>query len=287
MLDRLSSAPLPENLAAALEAASDLLEFLARLDYPPPNASTVPDCDVVPYSGICIMFARQFVDLLVRLPSLQAAIEDVSHEITEANRSPFTHPTIPGELPMACGNAHQFLVAEFDSLFDQISNNVSGFDAANDEHRTDQLVTLVAEEWPAIHRSWVSIPPPDWRDLQVRLLVEASVTAEARRRAPTPPQISGPRRTRSPAPPPTQAAFFTLAEDFVSSLHGSKQRCLLRAVNGKGNVPIAEVLRALYGSNDKMEALLKAKDRLNAILAAKTKGCEVRQEGETLILSRL
>jgi hypothetical protein len=80
----------------------------------------------------------------------------------------------------------------------------------------------------------------------------------------------------------------TLSDDFVASLSGQTQRKLLRAVNGKGRVQIADVLTGVYGSRDtrKLEALLKAKDRVNRTLAEKNAGCELRREGETLILSR-
>jgi hypothetical protein len=82
---------------------------------------------------------------------------------------------------------------------------------------------------------------------------------------------------------------FALSDEAVYAFSGNTQRRLLRAVNGKGHVPIAEVLRAVYGSTDNsnQEALLKAKDRLNGKLAEKGMGCELKREGETLILSRV
>ena len=50
---------------------------------------------------------------------------------------------------------------------------------------------------------------------------------------------------------------------------------------------LGEVLKAVYGTKDmnKLDALLKAKCRANAKLSADNKNCEIRQEGETLILS--
>jgi hypothetical protein len=78
-----------------------------------------------------------------------------------------------------------------------------------------------------------------------------------------------------------------LPDIFVASLHGNIQRKLLRALNGKGNVLIDEVLHAVYGSKDesKLEALLKAVQRANARLTEKNLNCEIRREGETLLLS--
>jgi hypothetical protein len=92
-----------------------------------------------------------------------------------------------------------------------------------------------------------------------------------------------------PAPGTTATAPSLLAETFVASISGPRQRMLLRALNGKGNVPIADVLHSVYGSKDdsNLEALLKAKDRVNALLATENAGCELRREGETLILSLL
>ncbi len=107
------------------------------------------------------------------------------------------------------------------------------------------------------------------------------------------PAASGPthRLNEQAAKPPASDLELplTLSEDFVASLSGQTQRKLLRAVNGRGRVQIADVLSVVYGSRDtrKIEALLKAKDRVNRTLAEKNAGCELRREGETLILSRL
>jgi hypothetical protein len=72
----------------------------------------------------------------------------------------------------------------------------------------------------------------------------------------------------------------------VDSVSGATQRKLLRAINGRGNVAINEVLSAVYGSEDakKLETLLKSKDRLNCTLSMKNAKCEVRKEGNTLTL---
>jgi hypothetical protein len=78
-------------------------------------------------------------------------------------------------------------------------------------------------------------------------------------------------------------------DDYIAALSGNTQRKLLRAVNGKGTVPIADVLRAVYGSTDpaRLDGLLRAKDRVNIRLAEDNKRYELRRKGETLILSPL
>jgi hypothetical protein len=83
--------------------------------------------------------------------------------------------------------------------------------------------------------------------------------------------------------------LFTLDNVAVMSFSGGKQRLLLSALNGKGNVRIVDLLKAIYGSQNSAntQAILKAKERLNETLAKKNMACEVRQEGETLVLSRL
>jgi hypothetical protein len=80
-----------------------------------------------------------------------------------------------------------------------------------------------------------------------------------------------------------------LSEDYIAALSGKTQRKLLRAVNGKGNVLIENVLLAVYGSKDKakLDALMRAKDRVNRQLTMDGQGHEVRREGETLVLSAL
>jgi hypothetical protein len=87
-----------------------------------------------------------------------------------------------------------------------------------------------------------------------------------------------------PTAPPTH---FSLDETYIDSCSGQVQRKLLKALNGKGRVPIRDVLNAVYGAstNDRLPALLKAKDRVNRKLTNENKGCEVRQQGETLILA--
>lgn len=84
-------------------------------------------------------------------------------------------------------------------------------------------------------------------------------------------------------PPPTNL----LNEALVASISGKIQRQLLGVLNGKTNVLINDVLKAVYDTSDnrKREALLKAKDRLNKWLAENNTGVEVRQEGDTLVLS--
>ena len=79
-------------------------------------------------------------------------------------------------------------------------------------------------------------------------------------------------------------APFCLDSVQVDSFSGKVQRLLLRAVNGKGHIPISEVLSAVYGTvnRDRLPGLLKAKDRLNATLT--DMHCELRQEGETFVL---
>lgn len=86
-----------------------------------------------------------------------------------------------------------------------------------------------------------------------------------------------------------QSREVVLSDAFVDSLSGRVQRKLLRAINGKGNVPTREVLSAVYANSDaKMTvALLKAKDRLNRILAQKAPTFEICCEGETLVLARV
>lgn len=80
-----------------------------------------------------------------------------------------------------------------------------------------------------------------------------------------------------------------LEDDYVASISGAVQRKLLRAVNGKGNVAISAVLKAVYGTKDedKLPALLKAKDRVNAKLATDKKGYVLQQKGKTFLLSPL
>jgi hypothetical protein len=97
-----------------------------------------------------------------------------------------------------------------------------------------------------------------------------------------------------PSERPTAASHsteqpFALGDDVVVAISGKTQRALLRAVDGKGRVRITDVLRAVYSckSERNLEALLKAKDRLNAKLAEMNLGCELRREGETLLLSRV
>jgi hypothetical protein len=80
-----------------------------------------------------------------------------------------------------------------------------------------------------------------------------------------------------------------LQADYVASVSGKTQRSLLQAVNGKGNVPILQVLREVYRDSDgkNLEALLKAKDRLNQKLAADHKNCELCRRGDTFVLAPL
>jgi hypothetical protein len=75
----------------------------------------------------------------------------------------------------------------------------------------------------------------------------------------------------------------------IDKISGGKQRLLLQAVNGKGSVAIDDVLNVVYGSKDSknLEALLKTKTRLNRKLAENNAGCELRQKGKTLTLSRV
>jgi hypothetical protein len=79
----------------------------------------------------------------------------------------------------------------------------------------------------------------------------------------------------------------TLSDTYIDSLSGNVMRKLARAVNGKGSIQISNVLKAVYGTSatTKLDGLVKAKHRLNARLSADDKGCELRQSGETFILS--
>jgi hypothetical protein len=92
-----------------------------------------------------------------------------------------------------------------------------------------------------------------------------------------------------PAGQSEKVPLAALSEQYIASISGPVQRKLLRAVNGKGNVRIVEVLRAVYGSTDqnKEEALLKAHERVNRKLAEDGKDFELCRQGETLILSPL
>jgi hypothetical protein len=91
------------------------------------------------------------------------------------------------------------------------------------------------------------------------------------------------------APGPLSPKTPHIPETLVDSLSGRTQRKLLRALNGKGNVRISQVLITVYGTDDakNMEALLKAKVRLNQTLTELGAGYEVKKQGETLMLSRL
>jgi hypothetical protein len=78
-------------------------------------------------------------------------------------------------------------------------------------------------------------------------------------------------------------------EAMVNAVRGPTQRRLLCAVNGKGRVPLADVLMAVYGTRDQgnTDSLLKAKTRVNQVLAANNAKCELRSKGGNLFLSNI
>jgi hypothetical protein len=79
-----------------------------------------------------------------------------------------------------------------------------------------------------------------------------------------------------------------MAEPFLEFTN--KERLLLLALHNNGDVPISQVLVAVWGNkrpSEAADALHKLKTRTNARLAARRYNCEIKRRGETLRLVRV
>lgn len=86
--------------------------------------------------------------------------------------------------------------------------------------------------------------------------------------------------------PVLSAGIFS--DELIASLP-SKQRALINALHGKGRVKIDNVSHAVYRRQGarSVDTLLKLKDRTNARLAKEGLCCEIKKEGDTLLMSAI